>query len=461
MKRLALLAALALAASACSSSSDDSAGGSPSTSDDGGDAGGGGGDDASDAPTSCDPTPVPDDPTLTQRQACTFAAGAKVADTLGLGDADRSKIPLKHVIVLMKENRSFDHIFGNLAKAGQPDVEVAADDWSNADSNGATVTRFHATSTCVKPDPGHQWDDMHAESNGGKMDGFVTNAAKTTSTDGHFVMGYYDEHDLPFYYFLANTFAIADHYFPSVLSGTWPNRDYLYCGSSDGVKATGGGFPQIPTIFDSLDTAGVTWEAYSDGAPLELSLGWLPGHAGTGKMADFFGAITNGTLPQVSFVDGTSSGTTEQDEHPPGDVQLGEAWTKSIYDAVVASSYWKDTAILLTYDEAGGYADHVPPPTNGCVAAPSESAFTELGVRVPLIVISPWARRHYVSHAVHEHTSMLRLIEAIFDVPALTARDANSDALLDMFDFGCGKTDVPAAPDPGTGGCTPADAGTD
>lgn len=453
MKRTLLFAALALATSACSSSSDDSAGGSPP---DTSDAGAEGHDDGG----ACTPTPVPTDPLADQRKACTFAAGAKVADTLGLSEADRGKIPIKHVIVLMKENRSFDHIFGNLAKAGQPDVEVAPDDWTNPDANGDPVARFHQTNTCVQPDPAHQWDDMHMQANGGQMDGFVKSAAKTTGTDGHFVMGYYDEHDLPFYYFLANTFAIADHYFPSVLSGTWPNRDYLYCGAADGVKGTGEGFPQIPTIFDSLDTAGVDWHVYSDGAPLELALGWLPGHAGTDKMPAFFDAITNGTLPQVSFVDGTSSGKTQQDEHPPGDVQLGEAWTKSIYDAVLASNYWKDTVILLTYDEAGGYADHMKPPTGACVAGPNDTDFTELGIRVPLIVISPYARRHFVSHAVHEHTSMLRFIEALFDVPALTPRDASSDALLDMFDFGCGDTNVPAAPEPGSGGCVPADAST-
>jgi phospholipase C len=161
------------------------------------------------------------------------------------------------------------------------------------------------------------------------------------------------------------------------------------------------------------------------------------------------------------FADGKLN---EQDEHPPADVQVGEAWTKSIYDALVAGPLWEKTALIFTYDEAGGFFDHVPPPEKSCVARPDnpkDTEFVELGVRVPLIAVSPWARRHYVSHVQHEHTSITRLIELVFGIPALTNRDANSDALLDMFDFDC-KNDnpIPPAPAAGTGGCKPpGDAG--
>jgi hypothetical protein len=118
----------------------------------------------------------------------------------------------------------------------------------------------------------------------------------------------------------------------------------------------------------------------------------------------------------------------------------------------VASPVWSSTVLLLTYDEAGGFFDHVPPPPT-CLARPEDTDFTELGTRVPLIAISPWARRHFVSKVPREHTSITRFIEAVHDLPALTARDANSDALLDMFDFGCTTTPVPVAPPSGTGGC--------
>jgi phospholipase C len=387
-----------------------------------------------------------------QRDACTFKSGANVLDTLGVTDAERAAIPITHVIVMMKENRSFDHIFGQLYKNGQPDVEPAPDPFTNPDANGAAVASFHQTNTCVKTDPGHQWANMHSQVNGGAMDGFVKNGA-ALGNDGHFVMGYYDGTELPFYYWLANTYAIADHHFPSVLSGTWPNRDYLVLGTSVGVKSTGAGTPPTttPSIFSQLDSVNVTWGVYTDGFPLESSLGWARTHKGVGTFAEFTTLLQNGRLPQVTFVDSVEN---KQDEHPPADMQVGEAWTKSVYDAAIASPLWPHLAIIFTYDEGGGYADHVPPP-NGCVASDTETAFFELGIRVPLIAISPYARRHYVSHAAHEHTSILRFIQTIHGLPALTNRDANSDALLDMFDFSCANTSGGGAPAAGQGACLP------
>ncbi|HEY2369107.1 MAG TPA: alkaline phosphatase family protein, partial [Polyangiaceae bacterium] len=160
--------------------------------------------------------------------------------------------------------------------------------------------------------------------------------------------------------------------------------------------------------------------------------------------------LDQGTLPNVAFVDGIEN---VEDDHPEADLQRGEAWTKSIIDHALTSPEWQRLAIVWTYDEAGAFADHVPPP-NGCLALPSSSPFTLMGPRIPLAVISPWAKRGYVSHVVHDHTAITRFIETLFDLPALTARDANSDALLDMFDFTCGRDlSVPPAPNPGTGGC--------
>jgi phospholipase C len=209
-----------------------------------------------------------------QRDACTFKSGASVLDTLGVTDADRAAIPITHVIVMMKENRSFDNLYGQVSQSGQPDSEPIPASFSNPDNNGVAVAPFHQTNSCIKTDPGHQWADMHNQVNGGAMDGFVKSAT-IAGGDGHFVMGYYDGTQLPFYYWLANTFALADRHFPSVLSGTWPNRDYLLLGTSVGVKATGGGIPPstTPSIFSQLDSVNVTWGVYTDGFPLESCLG--------------------------------------------------------------------------------------------------------------------------------------------------------------------------------------------
>jgi phospholipase C len=451
-----MLPFLATACLAAGCSSSDKAGGSPATT--AKDGGGGG-----DAALAACPSKPAADPREGDRKACTFAAGAKATDTLG--SASR-KFPIEHVIVVMKENRSYDHLFGMLG-AAQPDAEKIPATFSNKDAQGSAVKPFHLTTTCVPTDPAHQWIEMHAQVNGGKMDGFVTSAAATVpGSDGHFAMGYYDETDLPFYYFLAKNFALADRYFPSVRSGTWANRDYLYAGTSDGEKNTltpppGGvlsptAHPDVKTIFDVMDTASVTWAAYADDAPLSIALGWPLTHPGVKPFQALLDALASGSLPAVSFVDGK---VNVEDEHPAADVQFGEAWTKRIYDAAVASPLWEKTVILYTYDEAGGFSDHVPPPEKDCVARPDkpqDAEFVELGARVPLIAISPWARRHYVSHVQHQHTSITRLIELLFDIPALTSRDANSDALLDMFDFDC-KSSAPiaAAPAAGVGGCVP------
>ena len=378
------------------------------------------------------------------------------SDTLGLSPEAQLAIPIRHIIVVMKENRSYDAYFGQLPLAGQPAAESVPTTFVNADNNSMPVGPYHEVTTCVPYDPDHGWDAMHASVNGGKMDGFVVNAANSTGTDGHFAMGYYDAADLPFYYFLANTFALADRYFPSVLSGTHPNRDYLLLATSDGVSCTGCGYPGscLPSVMDLLDSKHLSWAAYTDYAdPFESTLGpdWYKAHvANVRSVSDLMAALANGTLPAVSFVDSLEC---VEDEHPTADVQVGEKWTRDIYQAVIASPLWSSTALIWTYDEAGGFADHIAPP-KACPADPSQAQFFELGVRVPMVMISPWARRHYVSHVVHEHTSITRFIEAVFDLPALTARDANADALLDMFDFDCPNTQpVSAAPAAGSGGC--------
>jgi phospholipase C len=441
MKSTALPSLLALLALVGCSSTPSSGGGGQ---------GGGGGS----GPT-C-PSPLADDPLAAQRQACAFTTGAKVADTLGLTPAARAALPVKNIVVLMKENRSFDHILGRLHTQGQPDAEAIPSTFTNPDLQGMSVAPHHEPLTCIASDPAHQWLAMHAGVNGGKMDGFVKNAASSTNTDGHFVMSVYEDTDLPFYYWLAGTYAINDRHFASVRSGTFPNRNFLLLGTADGVSYTGGGYPDpaTPTIFDAMDQAGVTWGVYSDGMLLGGTLNWTLSHPGAHTMTDFLSALDAGTLPAVSFVDAIEN---VEDEHPTADLQVGEAWTRDVYQHAVASPLWPTLAMIWTYDEGGGFADHVPPPEQACVArpVPKDKGFFELGPRVPFAVISPYARAHHVSHVVQEHTAITRFIEAVFDLPALTARDANSGALLDLFDFDCppALAQPPAAPASGTKGC--------
>jgi phospholipase C len=378
------------------------------------------------------------------REACTFGAGASARDTIGNTPA----LPLTHLVVVMQENRAFDHMLGRLSLAGQPDAEPLPADYRNPDAAGISIAPFHLGSTCLEADPPHQWTAMHAGWNDGRMDGFVQSAAVGDS-NGHYAMGFYDETDLPFYYWLATTYAISDRYFGSALGGTWANRDYLYAGTSAGVMNTAQAVIDVPTIFDALESAGVAYGVYTDGRVRQDCIGWTNTHAGVGPFSAFLAALESGTLPPVAFVDPGPG----QDEHPAADVQPGEAWARTIYDAALASPLWPGLAIIYTYDESGGLADHVAPPP-ACLASADQNAFDRLGVRVPVIAISPWARSHFVSHLTHEHASVLRLIELLHDLPALTGRDANSDALLDLFDFdGPPRLDPPPPPAAGTGGC--------
>ncbi len=407
------------------------------------------------AALSC-PSPLPADPTLPMRTSCSFAAGDLPGKTIGITETERMSIPIKHIIVVMKENRSFDHLFGNI-HAVQPDAETFPADYFNKDLFGTKVYPFHYGNTCYHKDPDHSWDSMHKQVNGGKMDGYVTEAAIPTLTDGHFTVGYFDQTDFPFYNFLAGTFSLADHYFSSVRGPTYPNRDYLVLATSDQVTETQPIIypnPDLPSIFDRLTAAGVSWGVYAQPHPFEEALNnplhdWETMNPSKLTNPYFFNDVAAGTLPSVVYVD---SQPNQEDDHPYSDVQDGEAWLKRVYDAVSASPMWASTAILLTYDEAGGFFDHMPPP-NTCPPSADASNFFELGTRVPMMVISPWARRHYVSKVVHEHTSIVRFIETVYGLPALTNRDANSDALLDMFDFNCSPQPIPAAPASGTGHC--------
>jgi phospholipase C len=412
--------------------------------------------------TSCS-TPIPSDPLASQRSACDFTTGATATSTLPLTEAQRAAIPIKTIIVMMKENRSFDHLLGQLHSL-VPAVEAIPAGFTNPNASGSKIAPFHQSTTCIAHDPSHQWSNMHAQVDNGAMDGFVKNAASTTSTDGEFAMSYYQPGDIPFYYWLASTYPVNDRHFASARSGTFPDRNFLLLATPDGVQSTGSGYPlsTTPTIFDSLDAAHVTWGVYSDGPLLSGTLNWSAGHAGTGSMADFFSLLDAGTLPHVVFIDGQDSVT---DDHPTADVQAGEAWSRNIYEHATASPLWANMAILWTYDEGGGFFDHVPPPNKWCVPRPSDppvggngtpdSDFFELGVRVPMVVISPYARAGYTSHVVQEHTAITRFIETVFNLPALTNRDANSDALLDMFDFGCAPAFLtpPPAPASGSAGC--------
>lgn len=389
-------------------------------------------------------------PSVNERRAnCEFGAGATVFDTLGIGPEERAQIPIDHVIVLIQENRAFDHYFGRMPQYGRPEVDGIPDDYVNRDGSGGFIAPAQATTTCISPDTPHSWTASHRAWSDGAMDGFYIEA-RAGGQDGNRALAWYDETQLPFYYWLYSNFSMADRWFAPVLGPTWPNRDFIYAATSDGRMDNSVPI-SVPTLFDSLTGAGVGWGIYVNGTPRQNCIGYSRATPGVYTVNDFFAALANGTLPSVSFIDGTGI----YDEHPTNDIQRAEGWVRSIYLALISSPLWPSTAFIFTYDEGGGFFDHVPPP-EVCSPTPELATnFRQLGVRLPAVVISPYARPGYVSHEVHHSTSLTRFIEMLFDLPALTGRDANADALLDMFDFSSPQLlDAPAdPPEAGTGGC--------
>ncbi len=414
------------------------------------DGGGGTMDGGVDAPVSTDAGPPYDahyeGPRVTEAEAepmrasCAFERGAMPWETLGSEYPIGDDIPIEHIIMLMQENRSFDHYFGTM-----PGVDGIPPGASNPNAAGDPVEPFHTTEYCIE-DVGHGWNPSHREWNDGANDGFVT----ANDPDGERALGYLDGSDLPFYWDLYSRFAMSDHHHCSLLGPTWVNRIFYMAGTSFGLTRN----TPIPmdrlvepyVIFNLLDERGLDWRIYNPGLP--FALGGFPDVISRNfdrlaSIDQLHADLAAGTLPPVSYVDPAFAGANQSDEHPPANIQVGQAFVRDIVEAVMASPLWDRTVLIITYDEHGGFYDHVPPP-EACPPGdyPPElepgddpGDFDRYGFRVPLVVVSPYSRAGYVSDRVTDHGSILRFVETRFLMPALTARDANAWPLMDMFDF--------------------------
>jgi phospholipase C len=459
--------------------------------------------------------------------ACSLAL-TTLASAFAHAEGPLNKV--NHIIIVMQENHSFDNYLGALAYApGTPyhngngacqitdhscvdglscTVDGAGNYVclnSNLDQDGSTVFAFHGSSRCVIPDLDHSWLNTHFELNffnpnqgfKGGNDGFVRVNDLTEQIDNgesptdDQTISFYNQNDLPFYYDLAQKFGINDRYFASVLGPTFPNRSYLMAATSFGHLTTsdtfppqGGYKPITGTIFDLLDQNQVTWADYFQDAPQGGSFRPF-GSSGIDPhflplsvfLAQAAGAPGAGPLPQVSFVDpnfGLTGPANENDEHPPTDIQRGQAYVSRVINAVRNGPNWSDSVIFLVYDEHGGFYDHVRPPHTHQASAstpdgifpgqcadlsnpPASSkpgggaecssnllsktdttvadaealcpdlaldpagpypakcaSFDQYGIRVPFLAISPFSKPAYVSHTVGDHSSLLAFIEKRF-----------------------------------------------
>jgi phospholipase C len=384
--------------------------------------------------------------------ASALAAAGPVGPAVAAADDEHERNPVDHVVILMQENRSFDSYFGLLHFEGQPHtapVPPGAGNPNPVDPSGPPVKVFPKTALCDVADLDHSWTGTYDEIDGGRMDGFTAANAIPADPTGGRAMGLYDSRELPFYYALYSQFAIGDRYFASVPGPTYPNREYLLAGTSFGHirnELPPEGLPGR-SIFNLLDEAHVSWRIYFSDLPAGALFAYVRAHA-IGHLfpvAQYYADAAAGQLPQVAFVDPLFGGpkNVESDEHPPANVQVGERFTAGVIDSLFRSPQWGSSALFLTYDEHGGYYDHVAPPR---AVAPDDIApilgpgdvqagFDRYGVRVPVVVVSPFARRHFVSHDVTDHTSILRFVERRFGLPALTRRDAGANPMLGFFDF--------------------------
>ena len=378
-------------------------------------------------------------------------------------------VPIDHFVIVMMENRSFDHYFGWLN--GVADATQKA---TYVNEQGQQVATAHAGSLeapyqgCGHPDPGHGWDSGRAQLNGGFL-------AKGSGND-EFALSYYNEGDCGFIHPAAKAFTVYDRFFGSALTSTWPNRYYKWSAQAGGRKTnsppaeTAGN--QWETIFDRALSSGLTARYYNSDLP--FSAVWGPRAVPwTNKLERFYVDCAAGTLPNISIVDppfrdGGGAEGMSADEHPHGDIRLGQAWMSDIVHAFMASPNYRRGALFVIYDEWGGFWDHVRPPRVPDVRAsrdPKED-WGQMGFRIPAVAVSPWAtktgnERARVNHGTYGFESIIKFISYRFGLGSLTIRDRYAKNIGRSFDFSKGRLEPPDLPDPQQVASTPCPTGGD
>jgi phospholipase C len=373
--------------------------------------------------------------TLSRRQLLAAAGASGVVAGAGrlLGEsasASASSLPaphasgIEHIVVVMMENRSFDHFLGWLPGADGRQSGLRFQDRYGAWHSTYRMTSFN---TCGFNDPDHSYEGGRIQLNAGKADGWLKSGVSDLAA-----IGYYTKPDLAFSGPAAAHWTTFDRYFSAVMAETYPNRFYQHAARTPQLhnkieQVT------IPTIWDRLSAKGVSGTYYFGDVPF-LGL-WVDRYKSISKpFAQFLLDATAGTLPAVSFVDprfqDEASGTSN-DDHPHADIRSGEVFLNQVYDAVRQGPGWQHTVLVINFDEWGGFYDHVVPGK-----APDVSPRTALrGFRVPALMISPRARRGMVAHNTYDHTSVLKMIEWRWGLAPLTVRDKYARNIAEVLDF--------------------------
>ena len=370
---------------------------------------------------------------------------------------DPRNIPVDTIVVLMMENRSFDHYLGWLPNADGRQAGLTYTDKEGKEH--ATRPLAPDWQGCGHPDPNHSWDGGRVQVNGGKMDGFLR-----AGDNDEFAISYYKEGELGFIQDAAKAFTTYDRFFCSLLASTFPNREYMHAAQSYGMRdntfpqlaGQGDGFPFETTIWAALAEKGVSHRYFFNDLPA-AGLWGVQGMAISSRVEEYYARCQSGTLPNVCFVDpnfGASAGADEgvsADEHPHGDVRAGQAFMADVAHALMQSPQWPRAALFITYDEWGGFFDHVRPPRvpDQRNSRKVEDDYGYMGLRVPTVVLSPYARRGHVSHTVYGFESILKMITYKFGLRPLNRRLRYSNNIARSFDWESKpRLELPQLPDP-------------
>jgi phospholipase C len=392
-----------------------------------------------------------------------------------------ANVPIDHFVIVMMENRSFDHYFGWLSE-----VADGIQQQSYPNPSGDQVPTQHASELeaqwqgCGHPDPGHGWESGRAQLNGG----FLADG----SGNDEFALSYYNEGELGFIHPAGKEFTLYDRFFCSLLGPTWPNRYYKWSAQSGGKKdnspPVGTAGNQWETIFDRalannpLNIPGdglLTANYYNSDLPFAAVWG-ARGVSWTRPIAEFYADCAAGTLPNISivdppFLDGGGGDGLSADEHPHGDVRLGQAWMSDVAHAFMSSPNYRRGAMFIIYDEWGGFFDHVRPPSvpDDRSSIDLNEDFGQMGFRIPAVAISPYARnpktadcaRARVNHTQLGHESILKLISYRFGLGNLVTRDAMANNIGESFNWSATDLEPPDLPDPAAIVTSPCSLGGD
>lgn len=374
------------------------------------------------------------------------------------------KSGIDHIVLVMMENRSFDHFLG-----WAPGANGIQSGLSYPDKDGKMQSTFRLSQNpaygfqgCGWADPDHGYRGGRVQYNNGALDGWL----KETAVPDQFPIGYYTAEDLPFYKGAVENYTILDRYFTSILSQTFPNRFYMHAGQTD-RNDNALTFSTLPTIWDRLAAKGRSGKFYFNDVPF-IGL-WREKYMNiTEPFVAFQAAAAAGRLADVSYIDpnfgatvGESPAGFSQDDHPQADVRAGQNFLNQVYETLRTSPQWENTLLIINYDEWGGFYDHVAPPL--APVTPEEFAAIgndgRLGFRVPCVLMGPRARKGYVEHLQYDHNSILNFICWRFGLDTLGARGQTSLNLAHALNLnGAARSDAPkfvVPSGPFNGSCVP------